>query len=50
MKIYGKENTMCSLVGESDPKTFHKWVCLFIDALSNLEGIYCKFLCSLSFF
>ena len=37
-KIYGKENTMCSLAGGVDPGTHSKWAWLFIDAIILLES------------
>ena len=38
LKIYGKEKTMCSLLGGIDPKTFRKWVWIFMDAICELES------------
>lgn len=37
LKAYGKTRAMCSACGGIDPKTFRKWVWLFIEALSMLE-------------
>lgn len=38
-KTYGKEKTMCTLVGGIDPKTFRKIVWEFISAIASLEGL-----------
>ena len=38
MKIYGKERMMCHLNRIRDPKTFRKWVWLFIDSIAELES------------
>ena len=40
MKVYPKQSPGCSAVGAStgavNPKTHHKWVWAFIDAVANL--------------
>ena len=49
MKVYGKERTMCSLVGGIDSKLFRKWLCLFVIAITNLE-VHVVSLFAVSFF
>jgi len=43
MKVYPKQNPGCSTAGASagavDPKTHHKWVWAFIDAVDNLDDV-----------
>jgi hypothetical protein len=52
MKVYPKQGPACSVVGGSngavDPKTFGKWVWMFIQAIANLEPVVVSFLFSLS--
>ena len=42
MKVYPKQSPGCSVVGGSgeavDPKTHHKWVWMFLDAIAELSG------------
>ena len=42
MKVYPKQSPGCSAVGGSgeavDPKTHHKWVWMFLDAIAELSG------------
>jgi hypothetical protein len=38
LKVYAKEQPMCSLCGGIDPKTLRKWVHAFIEAFTILEG------------
>lgn len=38
LKVYGKESTLCILVGGVDEKTYRKWVSLYVAALSSLES------------
>ena len=43
MKVYPKQSLGCLAVGTSsgavDPKTHHKWVWAFIDAVTNLVDV-----------
>ena len=52
MTTYGKERTMCSLVGGSGPKPFLKWMWLFIATVTNFKEYVVSFFLSLfnSFF
>ena len=47
MKTYGKERTMCSLVGESGSKPFLKWMWIFIEAVTNFKEYVVSFFLSL---
>ena len=37
LKVHAKQGPMCALCGGVDPKTFKKWVNLFLEAFVNLE-------------
>ena len=39
MKVYGKEKTLCTIVGGVDKKTFRKWSQEFVVAIADLESL-----------